>query len=189
AKEISLGLFLKRGLKHSCASAANTLQVTEAKRVCVAGRVLVNSDESGDPAAFSEHLAHAMARGLGSSHAYVNARRRKNGLEMDIEPICSHAYVNARRRKNGLEMDIEPMRKHQQLSRSQVRSHFLGVQLGLGLIGNKHHDHIGPLGGVGNCVHFKAGFLRLGNGLGSRGQADFYLNTRVLEVKSMGMPL
>ena len=42
---------------------------------------------------------------------------------------------------------------------------------------------------VGDRVHFKAGFLRLGNGLRVRGEAYLHLDARVLEVESMRMPL
>src|SRR5208337_5650962 len=47
AKEIGLGLFLECGLQHSRARAADALQVTEDKRVCLASGILVNSNEAG----------------------------------------------------------------------------------------------------------------------------------------------
>jgi len=55
--------------------------------VGVAGRVLVDGDEAGDAAAFSEYLAHAMAGGLGRSETYVNVFCGEDGLEVDVESV------------------------------------------------------------------------------------------------------
>ena len=46
AEEIGLGLFLEGGLQHSGARAADALQVAEAQRMGLAGRVLVDGDEA-----------------------------------------------------------------------------------------------------------------------------------------------
>ncbi len=77
----------------------------------------------------------------------------------------------------------------QQLARAEVRLNLLGIQLGRGLIGNQDHHHVGPLGGFADSRDFEARLLRLGDRLGARAEPDFYLNTRVLEVESVGMSL
>ena len=132
-----------------------------------AGRVLVNCDEAGHAAALHEDLAHPMAGRLGRGHAHVDARRRHDGLEVNIEAV----------------------RKQQQLARREIGANLLGIQLGRGLIGNQDHHHIRPFCGFGDGSYFKAGFLRLGDGFGTGGKAHLHLDTGILEVESMSVPL
>src|ERR1017187_1709654 len=167
AEEVGLSLFLERGFEHSGACAADALEVAETQRVGLAGRVLVDCDEAGDAAAFSEDFTYAMAWGL----------------------WCGHAYINARSGNDGLEMNVESVREHEQLSCAEVRSNLVRIQFGRSLIWNENHDHVAPFCGLGDGYDFKAGLLRLGDGLGGCSQANFYLDSRVLEVKSMGLPL
>ena len=61
-----------------------------------------------------------------------------------------HAYVDARRRNDGLEVNVEAVREHQQLARAQVRADLFGIELGRGLVGDQDHHHVGPLDGLGN---------------------------------------
>ncbi len=77
----------------------------------------------------------------------------------------------------------------QQFARAEIRLDLLGIQFGRGLIGNQNHHYVGPLGGFADGRDFEARLLCLGDRLGARGEAHFYLNARVLEVESVGMSL
>ena len=109
AEEIGLGLLFESRLEHSGAGAADALEIAEAERVRIAGCVLMDGDESGDAAAFSEDFADAMAGSLGRSHADVDALGGNDGLEVNVEAV----------------------REHDQLAVGEIGSDFFGVQLGL----------------------------------------------------------
>ncbi len=133
----------------------------------IARRVLVNSNQARDSAALGEDLAHAMARRLGRGQRYVDVLGGHDGLVVDVEAV----------------------REHQHGARLDVRRDLFGVDIGLRLVRRQDHHHIGPLGGVGHGVDLEPGLLRLGSGFGAGSEAYLYLNSRVLEVKGMGMPL
>ena len=121
----------------------------------------------GNAAALDEDFAHAMAGSLGRGHAHVDAGGRHDGLEVNVEAV----------------------REHQQLARLQVRPDLFGIELGRGLVGDQDHHHVSPLWSLGHGGHFKAGLLRLGDGLGVGRQAHLHLHAGILEVESMRMPL
>ena len=93
AEEIGLGLFLEGGLEHPGAGAADALEVAEAERVGLAGRVLMDGDEAGHAAALDEDLADAMAGSLGRGHAHVDAGGGHDGLEVDVEAVGEHEQL------------------------------------------------------------------------------------------------
>ena len=84
---------------------------------------------------------------------------------------------------------LKPWANMSSLPALEVRADLVGVELGRGLIGDENHDDVGPLGGFGDGGDFKAGLLRLGDGLGVGGEADFDLDAGVLEVESVGVAL
>src|SRR5262249_32931062 len=129
--------------------------------------VLVHGDEAGNAAAFSEDFAHAMTGGLGRCHA-------------DVDGGVGH---------DSLEMDVEAVGEEQGFAGGEVGRNFVGVEVGGGLVGNEDHDTVGPLDGVGDGCDFKAGLLRLGDGLGAGGEAYLDLNAGVLEVERVGVSL
>ena len=86
-------------------------------------------------------------------------------------------------------MNIEAVGEHEQLAGGEVRPDLFGIQLGRGLFGNQNHDDICPLGDICNGAHFKAGLLRLGDGLRVSRQAHLHLDAGVLEVESVSVPL
>src|SRR6516225_6633007 len=90
AEEIRLRLFLEGRLEHSGARAANALEIAEAQRMSFAGRVLMNSDQARNAAAFGKDLAHAVTRSLRRRHAHVDSRCRHNRLEVDVEAVRKH---------------------------------------------------------------------------------------------------
>ena len=127
----------------------------------------MNGDEAGDAAAFGEDFADAMARSLGRGQADIDIGGGKDGLEVNVEA----------------------MGKEEQLAGGEVGGDLVGVNFGLRLVGGEDHDHVAPRCGLGHRGDLKAGFLRLGDGLGAGGEADFHLNSGVLEVECVGMSL
>ena len=126
----------------------------------------MHGDQARNAAAFGEDFAHAMAGRLGRSHADVDACRRHDGLEVDVES----------------------MGKQEQLAGGEIRRDLFGIQLGRGLIGNQHHHHVGPLGGFSNRADFKPGLLCLGDRFGSGGQAHLDLDARSLRLRAWACP-
>ncbi len=129
--------------------------------------VLVDGDEAGNAAAFDEDFADTMAGGLGRGHAHIEVLGGDDGLVMDIEAVG----------------------EQEQLAGGEIGANFLGIQFGGCLIGDEHHDHVGPFSGFGDGGHFKAGLLGLGDGLGVGGEADLDLDAGVLEVEGVGVAL
>ena len=84
---------------------------------------------------------------------------------------------------------LKPWANMSSLPAAEVGADLVGIEFGRGLIGDQDHDHVGPLGGFGDGGDFKAGLLRLGDGLGVGGEADFDLDAGVLEVEGVCVPL
>ena len=84
---------------------------------------------------------------------------------------------------------LKPCANISSLPGGEVGRDLFGIELGRGLIGNQHHHHVGPFGGLGHGSYLKAGLLGLGNRLGVGGKADLHLHAGILQVESMGVPL
>ena len=63
------------------------------------------------------------------------------------------------------------------------------VDLGLGLVGDEHHDDVGLLGGVVHAHDLEAGLLGGLGGLGALAQANADVNAGVQEVQRVGVAL
>ena len=59
----------------------------------LARRILMDRNQPRNAAALDEDLAHPMAGSLGRSHAHVDARRRNNGLEVNVEAVREHQQL------------------------------------------------------------------------------------------------
>jgi hypothetical protein len=167
AEEVGFGLFFECGLKDSGAGAADALKVAQVESVGVAGCILMDGDEAGDAAAFSEDLADTVAGSLG----------------------CGHADVDAGYGEDGFEVDVEAVSEEEHLARGEVGGDLFGVEPGGGLVGDEDHNDVGPASDFGDGTDFEAGLLGLGDGFGVGGEADFYLNAGVLEVEGVGVAL
>ncbi len=92
------------------------------------------------------------------------------------------------RRNDGLEVNVEAVREHEQLARAQIGSNLFGIEFGRSLIGNQNHHHVGPLCRLGNRDYFEAGLLRLGDGFGIGGQANFTWTPESLRLRAWACP-
>ncbi len=67
-----------------------------------------------------------------------------------------------------------------------MRCKVLVVYLRLGGVGRKNHDHVRPLGGLVYGEDLKAGGLSFLDGAAAGGQANPYVDARVLQVERRG---
>ncbi len=89
----------------------------------------------------------------------------------------------------GAEVDVEAVGEHERLARGHVGRDFVVVEIGLDMIGDQDHDHVGGLGGVGGGEDLEAGGLGLGDALAAGGQADDDIDAGIAEVQGVGVAL
>src|SRR5262245_14838475 len=91
---------------------------------------------------------------------------------------------------NPLEPDVESVREEEGRVFFQVVLQVVVVEGLLMLVGNDHHGHIGPLGGLGVIREdLQAVVFRLGDTGAALLQGDADVQTAVFEIESMGMSL
>ena len=93
----------------------------------------MNGQESGNPDAFHEELAQAVARRFWRDHRYVNIGWRLDAVEADVESVS----------------------KHQGLAGAQIRKNGFFVNLLLAFVGNQHHEEVGGLDRLWNGGHLQ----------------------------------
>ena len=133
----------------------------------LAGGVLVHGDERGNADAFGVEFADAVAGGLGRHHRDIDIGGRSDRAEMDIKAVG----------------------EHERLARGHMRGDLIVVEVGLYMIGDEDHDHVGRLGGVGRGEYLQAGGLGLGDALAAGGQADDDIDSGIAEVEGVGVAL
>ncbi len=109
----------------------------------IARRVLRHGHQRRHAATLLVFGTHGVARALGRDQEHVQVGTGFDDAEMDRQT------VGERKRRTRLQVLFQ---------------RFL-VQRALALIGGQHHDHVGPLGGVGGGHHLEAGGFGLGNSL------------------------
>ena len=133
----------------------------------MAGGVLLDGDEAGHPAPLGVGAAHQVARALGGGHGHVDAGRRHDAPEADVEAVGEEQGVTV----------------------SEVRGDLVVVDPLLLGVGSEDHDHVGPSGGLADGQHLEALGLRLLLRRGAFPQSDDHVDTGLLEVQSMGVAL
>ncbi len=108
-----------------------------------------------------------MARCLGSDHDDVQVSARHDLVVVDSKTVS----------------------KRQSSALLQVRLDLSFVQLGLELVRGQDHDHVGCCYSGRYIADFQAMSLSLGDGAGTRTQADGYINTGIFQVAGVGVPL
>ena len=145
AEEIGFGFFGKRGFEDAGARAAESLGVGKSECFRLAAGILFDGEERGRSAAFGEDFANAVAWSFRSNHGDINAGRRLDGAEANVEAV----------------------REHQRLAGLEIRLDGVAVELGLLRVRNENHDDVGPSRGFGGRVDGQAFLL----GFGARGAA------------------
>src|SRR5262245_12144170 len=167
AEEIRLGLLLEGRLERGGARAADALRPGERELERVAGRVLLDGDQTGDAAALLVLAAHQVTWPLRGHHEHVDVGRRHHLLEVDVEAVA----------------------EGQVLAGGQPGRDLLLVDLGALLVGHQHHDDVGLLGGGGRVDHPQALGLRLAARRAVRAEPDAHVAAAVAQVEGMGVSL
>ena len=128
---------------------------------------MINRDERGHAFAFSVLAADDVAGALGRDHDDVHVLGRDDRLEVDGEPVA----------------------EEQRLALTQVRRDVLLVAGGLLGVGQRDHDDVGALHGLGGRDDFEALFAGDRDGLGAFVEADDDVAAAVLEVQRVGVAL
>jgi hypothetical protein len=108
-----------------------------------------------------------MARALGRDHEDVHIGRRRDELEMNVEAVAEGEVVALAQRGRNL---------------------FL-VDVGAGLIGHQHHDHVGLPGGLGGVEHRKSLFGGLLTRRAFRIESHPHIHPAVAQVERVRMAL
>src|SRR5436190_6885140 len=167
AEEVGLGLLLERGLDDARAEHADAVRVRERALERLAGRVALHGDER-----------------RGADTLDVGAADEVSGpLRRD------HRDVDALRRLDLAEVDVEPVREHQRVARLEVRRDVLLVHLRLRRVGEEHHDDVGLTDGVRGLEHTQSRLLRLLPRGGTLAEAHQHVVPGVLEVQRVRVSL
>ena len=86
-------------------------------------------------------------------------------------------------------MNVETVSEEQGIARRQMWGYRLVVDRAHGLIGNEHHDHIGPLRGGARAHYGKSLRLCLGSTGRPVTEANNHVYTRIPQVERVGVPL
>src|SRR6476660_4744938 len=166
-KQVGLALFLERCLDHARARQAETLGIGQRDFLGIAGRVLLDRDQTRHAGALLEKLAEAVTWRLRGDHDHVDVLRRRHEAE-------AHR---------------EAMREEQRLAGAETILDRLLVDLALDLVRREDHDQIGLPGGVGNRDDLEAVGLGLCPALAALGQSDDHLHPAVAQVLGMRVTL
>ncbi len=93
AEEIGLGLLFERGVEHAGAGRADRLRVRERGLLGLARLVGADGDERRHPTALLERAAHEVTGTLRGDHPHVDALRRADLAEVDVEPVRERERV------------------------------------------------------------------------------------------------
>ena len=166
-EEVGLGLLGERGLDGAGAGAADALGVGEREVPRLAGGVLLHRDDDGHAAALDELAAHEVAGALRGDHADVDARRRLDVAEADVEAVA----------------------EEQRVAVDEVRLDRLGVELTLLVVGREDDDQVGLGDRLGRREDAQALGLGLGAARGALEQADAHVDAGVAQGQRVGVAL
>ena len=167
-EQISLALLAEIGLDHTRTTATHARCIGQRDVMGIARGVLVHGDQARHTAALDELAPHRMARALGRNHDHVDSRFRLDQVEMHVET----------------------MRESDRGAITDVGLDVLLVGIGLQFVRDQHHEHVGPLGGIGDAHHLEPGaFGLLGRGRTRTQRDDDFGDAAVAQVLRMRMAL
>ncbi|HET9387630.1 MAG TPA: hypothetical protein VFO67_21020 [Gemmatimonadales bacterium] len=167
AEQVGFGFFGERRGEDARARATDPGRIRERVLERLAAGVLVHGDEARHAAAGLIFTAHEVSWRLGRDHRDIDAWRRLDLAEMDVEAV----------------------REHQRLSSPERGGHRGLIDCALLGVGHEHHDHITRLGGVGDRPHLQAVVARALPRRAVRPQPHDYARTALLQVERVGVPL
>src|SRR5579864_764972 len=138
--------------------------ISETEFVRSAAGVLLDGKQRRNSAAFRVHAPDEVSRALRSNHQDINVSRRNNGFEMNAESV----------------------REAENFSRMQIGLDVLVVEFGLGLVGSKHVDPVGALGGLIGSDNDHTVGLGLLRALAVGVETDDHFVSAVAEILGLG---
>src|SRR6266852_711776 len=127
AKEVSFSLLGERGFQNASTRAAESLGVSEGKRLRGTAGILLDGEQRGSSSAFRENFANTVAGSLWSDHGDIDSSRWFDGAEANVKTV----------------------REHQSLAGFEIRLDGLAIELGLLGVRNENHDDVSPGCGLG----------------------------------------
>src|SRR5690606_447292 len=119
--------------------------------------VLLDGDDHGNATAGLVLATDGVARALRGNHDDVDALRRLDVAEADVEAVAEQDGLAIR----------------------EVRLDVFGVEVTLVLVGREDDDDVSPLGGLSGAEHLEARLLSLRDRLRALLQADDDIDTRI----------
>src|SRR5579862_6720020 len=98
-------------------------------------------------------------------------------------------YIHVIRRNDLSEMQREPVRNAECFALLQMWRDLAAIGFAVTCIGNRHHNHVGGLGGIGNAQNLYALTLRHLGGLTAFVEADNDFHAAILEIERVGVAL
>ncbi len=166
-EQIGFGLLLEGGLDGAGAQGAQSLGIRQAQRPGLAVRILLDGDDDRHATAGGVLTTHDVARALRGDHEH---RVILGGLDVAV-------------------VDVEAVGEGQGGAGLEVRLDLGSEHLGLELIRQKDHHHVGLGGGVGHGLDLEALLLGVLDGLGGGTQADDDVDAGITQVQRVGVTL
>jgi hypothetical protein len=166
-EQVGLGLLGEGRADPSGAQGTQCLGVGQGQRPGPSGGVLLDGDDDRDAAPGDVLAADQVPGTFGRDHAHVDAGRRADVAESDVEPVPE---------EQGVTVD-------------QVGRDGLGVQVPLHGVRGKDHDQVGLLAGLERGDHPQAVVLGLGPAARALGQADPDVHPGVAQGLGVRVPL
>ena len=166
-EQVGLGLGAEVGLQNTSACAADAQCICQTDIPCVAGSILLNSDQAGYALAYLVLGTYGVAGALGSDHDNVNVLGGLDAAEVDVEAVC----------------------KSQSLALGQVGLDALLVELCLLLVVDEDHNDISNLCSLCSGHNLETLLLGLCPALAALVQTYDYFNAAVLEVECVSVAL
>ena len=167
-EEIGLAFLTERGLDDAGPATANGRGVRQRQIMRSAGGILSDGHEAG-------HAGAALVLG---THRMTGALRRH------------HADIHVGTRLDQIEMNVQAVGEKQRRALFHIGLKVVLPDFALELIRGQHHHHVGPFGGVRHGHDLKALAFGLGDGTGTRTQANGNLShAGFLQVQRMRVSL
>ncbi len=166
-EQVGFGLILERSFDDAGTTAAHTAGVGQRNVLGIAGRVLEDRDQVRNTAALDELRAHSMAR-----------RFR-----------CDHDDVKVSTRNDLVVVDSKAVSEGQGSALLQVGLNLGLVQLRLEFVRGQDHDNVSCCNSGRHIADLQAMGLSLGDGAGTRTQANSYIDAGVFQVAGVRVAL
>ena len=167
AEEVGLGLVVHRGLHDARTGAADARDVGQGDVLALAGGVLLHGDQAG----------HALARHVLAADGVAGALR---GGHEHVDPGGGH---------DALVADVEAVGEGDGLALGEIRRDIGLVHVGLVLVVDQDHDHVGLPGGLRDGQDLEAVLFRDGPALAALAEPDDHVAAGIPEVQRVGVAL